>query len=97
MSNQIDETANYVDEHGNSLWPRRCVDNSTWLGFLTRAPAPRGMISAEARRLAREGGASRHSASGATLAWFLLELEKSGVEYTLSAAPGKGYVIEVRK
>lgn len=48
-----------------------------------------------AERMVKEGGASTHSAMGATLKVMISYLEEAGVPYVLKGCPGQGYLLEV--
>jgi len=52
-------------------------------------------LRALAQWLIERGGESRHSAAGATLGYFISQLEDARCPYVLSALPGYGYVIQV--
>lgn len=46
-------------------------------------------------RMIREGGTSSHSARGDTLRLIVQRLEEARCPYTLTAIPGRGYIVEV--
>jgi len=50
-----------------------------------------------ASRLIKNGGMSNHTPAATTLKVLLSYLEDNLVPYTLTAIPGKGYVVEVKE
>lgn len=65
--------------------------------WFDRQPAPIFKRSRELRtmaeNMAKNPGASTHSAAGMSMKIILQALEERGVPYRIDARPGKGYVI----
>lgn len=71
-----------------------------WWKYLETGISPKDRRSVFLRttlkKLIEEGGSTgRHSALGMTLPYFITELEKARIPYTLIAIPSMGYSIEV--